>query len=330
MSVIRNRHNRKNNFVILDKKPLWDKELSLKAIGLWARCISRPDDWEFSIRELEKSCKEKEVALYGAIKELREAKLCLRVQQHWVIRKDGVVHKGAGPVVYVLMEVPASDEELKILEKEIRQDYETMLRMTGHEFYVPLGKKNKSNNFYMEPQNLDPCFLDPGNQDKLRNHVTKKKEDQETDAAPCSQKKEFKKSSDAEVLEGTGLERKQVLKLCKSFPPEKVLESIEFMKSYNGIIPNPYGWVKKCCEEDWVLKDKEKTDLAKKTWSIHYEFAKKVEEKYSSKLKTQCAFQLEKTNLTIIRGTGSIIFEYSDKNFLNKLEKELRKMGLNK
>lgn len=57
MSIVRTVHNRENPFVQLNKKALWDENLSLEAVGLWARLLSRPDKWEVRVTELCKSCR---------------------------------------------------------------------------------------------------------------------------------------------------------------------------------------------------------------------------------------------------------------------------------
>lgn len=56
MSVTRINHNRENPYVQINKGGLWDENLPLAVVGLWARCLSRPDNWEFNTAELAKSC----------------------------------------------------------------------------------------------------------------------------------------------------------------------------------------------------------------------------------------------------------------------------------
>lgn len=56
MCIVRVQHNRKNPYVIIDKTSLWDENLSLEAVGLWSRLLSRPDDWHIRVTELTKSC----------------------------------------------------------------------------------------------------------------------------------------------------------------------------------------------------------------------------------------------------------------------------------
>ena len=51
---------------------LRNKELSLKAKGLLAVCLSLPDDWDYSINGLVAICKESVTAVRNAMKELEE------------------------------------------------------------------------------------------------------------------------------------------------------------------------------------------------------------------------------------------------------------------
>lgn len=80
MPVIRIKHNRENPFVQLNKEALWDKDLSTKAVGLWAKCMSKPDNWTFSVKELSSKIKEGRDFVYSAIKELIKFGYCIRVE----------------------------------------------------------------------------------------------------------------------------------------------------------------------------------------------------------------------------------------------------------
>ena len=80
MSIIRVVHNQENPYVQINKKALWDDSLSLKARGLWACCLSRPDNWTFSVKEMIKSTKEGKTALYSALNELIDQGYALKFQ----------------------------------------------------------------------------------------------------------------------------------------------------------------------------------------------------------------------------------------------------------
>ena len=56
MTIIRTVHDKSNPYVMLNKASLWDTQLPLEAVGLWARLMSRPDNWEVRTSEIQKSC----------------------------------------------------------------------------------------------------------------------------------------------------------------------------------------------------------------------------------------------------------------------------------
>lgn len=67
-TVLRVEKNR--NFVVMSNEFLRNKELSLKAKGLLAVCLSLPDTWDYSINGLVSICKESITAVRNAMKEL--------------------------------------------------------------------------------------------------------------------------------------------------------------------------------------------------------------------------------------------------------------------
>jgi len=69
-SIFRLKNRNQRQFVQLDKASLWDKNLSLRAVGLWGRLMSRPDDWNFHVSELAKSNGVSVKNIYKIIKEL--------------------------------------------------------------------------------------------------------------------------------------------------------------------------------------------------------------------------------------------------------------------
>lgn len=115
MSVIRIVHNRENPYVQLNKQALWNVNLSLKAIGLWARCLSRPDDWEFHVSEMASSGKEGKDAVLAAINELISEGYALRIAN----RKSDT--KRFESVVYIIFEFPISEEEKSAYGEEFKK-----------------------------------------------------------------------------------------------------------------------------------------------------------------------------------------------------------------
>jgi hypothetical protein len=80
MSIVRTVHNKENPFVQINKKALWDKELSLEAVGLWARLLSRPDDWIVRVNEISKSCKCGKDRIFRILNELIDKGYAFRRQ----------------------------------------------------------------------------------------------------------------------------------------------------------------------------------------------------------------------------------------------------------
>lgn len=120
MSVIRVNHNRENPFVQLNRSALWDENLSLRAIGLWARCMSRPDDWTFRIRELIKTSKEGRTAIYTTIDELIKHGYCIRMEIYQRVQKGQF---GTNNVEYVFFEFPITDSERADYVEEFKKRF---------------------------------------------------------------------------------------------------------------------------------------------------------------------------------------------------------------
>ena len=71
MSIVRVKHNKENPYVMINRHALWDKNLSLEAVGLWVRLLSRPDDWHVNVLELSHSCGCHKNTIYKLLAELR-------------------------------------------------------------------------------------------------------------------------------------------------------------------------------------------------------------------------------------------------------------------
>lgn len=69
-TVIRVEKNRE--YVVMNNKFLRNKDMSLKAKGLLALCLSLPEDWDYSMNGLVSICKENITAVRSGLKELEE------------------------------------------------------------------------------------------------------------------------------------------------------------------------------------------------------------------------------------------------------------------
>ncbi len=84
MSIIRTAHNQENPYVMLNKTPLSDRNLSWAAKGLWSFLISKKDDWKVSVAHLSKIFIGKgggRDAIYSLLDELIEQGYCERKGQ---------------------------------------------------------------------------------------------------------------------------------------------------------------------------------------------------------------------------------------------------------
>lgn len=90
MSIIRTEHNRENPYVMLNKSPLEDRDLSWEAKGIWSYLISRKDNWKVSVAHLSKIYPKKgggRDAIYSILNELIEKGYC---------KKEGQAHTEKG------------------------------------------------------------------------------------------------------------------------------------------------------------------------------------------------------------------------------------------
>ncbi|MBH8605614.1 hypothetical protein [Thermoactinomyces sp. CICC 10522] len=78
---------RKNPFIMIDRKPIEDPQLSWKATGLMTYFVGKPDGWEFRMDHIIKSKTDGEKSVRSGINELKEAGYIVRV----AFRKDGKV-----------------------------------------------------------------------------------------------------------------------------------------------------------------------------------------------------------------------------------------------
>jgi len=88
---------------MLNKTFLEDMNLSLKAKGLLAFCMSKPDGWQFNVLQLTNVLKEGKDALYATFRELIESGYCIREQFRATKGKFGKSD-------YLLYETPRSLE----------------------------------------------------------------------------------------------------------------------------------------------------------------------------------------------------------------------------
>lgn len=98
-TVIRVEKNRE--YVVMNNKFLRNKEMSLKAKGLLALCLSLPETWDYSLNGLVAICKENITSIRSGLKELEE---------HGHLKRNKLKNdKGHFIYEYVIFEVPATE-----------------------------------------------------------------------------------------------------------------------------------------------------------------------------------------------------------------------------
>jgi hypothetical protein len=116
MSVIRIEKNR--NYSVIHNEFLRNKELSLKAKGLLAMCLSLPDDWNYNIRGLVSLCKESLTSVRSSLKELEE--------HGYVVITKRNDEKGRFTYDYTIYEVPVAENTALVNQPLDKQPTENM------------------------------------------------------------------------------------------------------------------------------------------------------------------------------------------------------------
>jgi len=96
MSIIK--VHKQKNYTTISNRPLNDPNLSMKARGIWATLMSKPEDWQVYVSQLVKTSKDGKTAIYSGLKELKEAGYI----EHVFIREKGKVVRGE----YIVYEDP--------------------------------------------------------------------------------------------------------------------------------------------------------------------------------------------------------------------------------
>ncbi len=86
MSVLRTRKNKDNPYVMIDTQLLKREDVSLKAKGMHCYLISKPDDWQIYVSELQKNFKDGRDGVRAALNELEKLGY---IEKHQVKVKDG-------------------------------------------------------------------------------------------------------------------------------------------------------------------------------------------------------------------------------------------------
>lgn len=303
MSIIRNRHNAKKPFVILDRATLWNDKLSLKALGLWARCISRPDNWRFCVKELIKSCQEGRDSIYGGIKELIEVRLCIRVQHRIPNGKNG---NTPGPVEYIFLEVPASSEEAIEIEEDMKSEFKKSLSYP--DFQEAGFEALKA------AETEDPGTEDPGKRTLPSNYIYKEKKNNQST-------KEVEREACGAFVKLSKEEHQKAKELCGD-----ALESlIEEMNDYCAAHGKRYKDYLAAIRTWWKKRELQ---------PVRKESVEQKRKLFSNEMKKNCRFPNDfEVLIDAVRFKGygptpDIYISFKEHGFEERVQNEFRKRGL--
>lgn len=114
MAIVFNRS--KKEYTNIKNSLLKDKNLTFGARGLISLMLSRPDGWDFNMKEISSNTKESHYAVQKMIKELEECLYLFRV-------KRGIKgQKGKFEWLYFLSHTPFTESELEDIRKEFLND----------------------------------------------------------------------------------------------------------------------------------------------------------------------------------------------------------------
>ena len=147
-TIFRTVKDKNNPYVMIDRRPVDNPNLSFKAKGLLTYLMSRPDGWEVSIADLVKHGKDGEAAIRAGLKELRE----VGHMRYTTSRKEGRI---TGWLIEVF-EVPSMEyahnppdgDFLQVENLQVEnQDVENRTQVLSTLSITELNKYSKNQNF---------------------------------------------------------------------------------------------------------------------------------------------------------------------------------------
>jgi len=141
------KNNLRKNFTIVDNSILNSKELSLKAKGLYAYMLSKPENWNFSYAGMKFELKEGEKSLRSAVKELENINILVKIplkQNNYFIGWEWILHP--------------TDEELRIAKHDQNGHDQNGHDQNGHDIINTIKQKkiNNKDNKEIEEKEDEP------------------------------------------------------------------------------------------------------------------------------------------------------------------------------
>ena len=312
-SIIRVVHNRENPYVQLNKGALWDSRLSLKAVGLWARCLSKKDDWKFNVRELASKMKEGKASIYGAIEELIENGYVIKIEYS---ERSESGRFCAKRVEYIFFEFT--------LTKEDEEDYIDKFKKSfpNRDFqYDGVYRRSKSRDI-----GDWPIIISSSSEEDLKEESEKEPEapPPPPPPKPKERKEEPKENEDLktswEFRHGrVRMKEKEFGALIEEFGEERVKLYLTKLDRYGNTNPKRFKQYENHAEKirEWILEDSHKSSLAKTDTAAGRAAARAESEADNRYLADRIAKDLSSIGMgnVIYAGASYIQFTYGDKLF---------------
>jgi hypothetical protein len=106
-TIFRTVKNKDNPYVMIDQRPILNKELSWKAKGILCYLMSRPDGWECNLVDLSKRSNDGLSSVKAGVKELQEA-------GHIKMNRTRTENGQLGTVLWEVYETPQVDNQLVV------------------------------------------------------------------------------------------------------------------------------------------------------------------------------------------------------------------------
>lgn len=113
--------NKQNPYVMIDRRPVDNKNLSFKAKGILTYCLSRPDGWEVNIQDLVNHSTDGAYAIRTGIKELREAH---HIAYSQIRDENGHIAKWVLEVYEIPYDFPIDENLINEAEKSLDDDFQ--------------------------------------------------------------------------------------------------------------------------------------------------------------------------------------------------------------
>lgn len=311
MSIIRVIHNRENPYVQLNKQALWNENLSLKATGLWARCMSRPDNWRFVVEEIVSKCKEGRKAIDSAIDELIEHRYAIRLKC-WEKDQNGkFIDK---KYEYIFFEFPATNEEIEAHTEEFKKSFRNCRfgNFRGGNFQKEqllntdrepkIDKKEKE-----EKGAVSPLSSSPSSRKKIK--------EPKIEVAPYVW---LTKTQEEAFLKNLDGDQEKAKKCYQKLSDWKIGKSITGGKNdYKALV----DWVIDAIMSETVMNS---TSKISDVFEEDQKFAEKISQTYNGRQDIVIGYNY----IEFISGPTCEVYNFGAKNFKQNIKHELTKRGL--